>query len=82
MDPVYSGKALYNFFQFVRESDPDAFRGQNVLFWHTGGALGLFDKCDDLLPTLKEVAPCHRLDVYGKGTGIDVSVPTVTEQKG
>jgi len=82
LDPVYSGKALFNFFQFVRESDPDAFRGQNVLFWHTGGALGLYDKCDDLLPTLKQESPCQRLDVYGKGTGLDLSSPTSTDTKG
>jgi 1-aminocyclopropane-1-carboxylate deaminase/D-cysteine desulfhydrase-like pyridoxal-dependent ACC family enzyme len=75
LDPVYSGKALYNFFQFVQEH-PDSFSGKNILFWHTGGVLGLYDKCADLLPTLKKVAPCHRLDVYGKGIGIDVSSPT------
>ena len=82
LDPVYSGKALFNFFQFVRESDPDAFRGQNVLFWHTGGALGLYDKCEDLLPTLKQESPCQRLDVYGKGTGLDVSSPTSADTNG
>ena len=78
LDPVYSGKALYNFFQLVQE-DPDSFSGSNVLFWHTGGVLGLYDKCADLLPTLQNVAPCHRLDVYGKGNGIDLSGPTDSE---
>lgn len=82
LDPVYSGKALYNFFQFIRKTEgPDSFSGKNVLFWHTGGALGLYDKCEDLLPTLMKVAPCQRLDVYGKGTGIDVSAPTTSENK-
>eukprot|EP00521_Asterionellopsis_glacialis_P018099 CAMPEP_0195296722 /NCGR_PEP_ID=MMETSP0707-20130614/20031_1 /TAXON_ID=33640 /ORGANISM="Asterionellopsis glacialis, Strain CCMP134" /LENGTH=411 /DNA_ID=CAMNT_0040358313 /DNA_START=8 /DNA_END=1243 /DNA_ORIENTATION=+ len=64
LDPVYSGKALYNFFKLVEE-DPDTYSGQNVLFWHTGGSLGMYDKGDDLLSTLDKISPIHRLDVYG-----------------
>jgi D-cysteine desulfhydrase len=77
LDPVYSGKALYNFMKLVEE-DPKTTGvspHQNILFWHTGGALGLFEKCDELLPTLKKDTPCQRLDIYGKGDGIDVSGP-------
>jgi D-cysteine desulfhydrase len=74
LDPVYSGKAMYNFLLAVK-SNPESFRGQTILFWHTGGALGLFDKCDELLATLKVAEPCQRLDVYGKEAGIDVSTP-------
>ena len=73
LDPVYSGKALYNFLR-VLESDPESFRDQTILFWHTGGALGLFDKCDELLETLRTEAPCQRLDIYGKGAGMDISI--------
>lgn len=37
LDPVYSGKALYQFVQKILETDEGAkFRGKNVLFWHTG----------------------------------------------
>jgi len=64
LDPVYSGKALYNFFKVVEE-DPETYSGQNVLFWHTGGSLGMYDKGDDLLSTLDKISPIHRLDVYG-----------------
>jgi len=67
LDPVYSGKALYHFLSEVVPNDPDAFRGKNILFWHTGGALGLYDKGDALQDTLNEVSPVKRLDVYGKG---------------
>jgi 1-aminocyclopropane-1-carboxylate deaminase/D-cysteine desulfhydrase-like pyridoxal-dependent ACC family enzyme len=74
LDPVYSGKALCKFFEVIKE-DPDSFRGKNILFWHTGGALGLFDKTNDLLPTLQTQAPCKRLDVYGNGIGVDLSTP-------
>jgi D-cysteine desulfhydrase len=39
LDPVYSGKALYNFIKIV-ESSPDIFqKGQKVLFIHTGDIL-------------------------------------------
>jgi D-cysteine desulfhydrase family pyridoxal phosphate-dependent enzyme len=73
LDPVYSGKALYNFMKLVEQDA--SFQGQNILFWHTGGALGLFDNCNELLPTLKRDRPCQRLDLYGKGSGIDISKP-------
>ena len=66
LDPVYSGKALYHFFTSVLQEDPERFRGSNVLFWHTGGALGMYDKGSDLLSKLKSVSPVKRLDVYGK----------------
>ena len=62
----YSGKALYHFFSEVVPDTPEAFEGKNVLFWHTGGALGLYDKGDALLDTLNEMSPVKRLDVYGK----------------
>jgi D-cysteine desulfhydrase len=74
LDSVYTGKALYNFVEHVKQ-DPESFRGANVLFWHTGGTLGLYDKSGDLTDKLAEVSPCQRLDVYGKGIGIDISKP-------
>jgi D-cysteine desulfhydrase len=48
LDPVYSGKALYHFVTHVFGADPEAYRGTTILFWHTGGALGMYDKGDDL----------------------------------
>jgi D-cysteine desulfhydrase len=80
LDPVYTGKALYQFLQFVQtqDEDPDAYRNKTVLFWHTGGALGLYDKVDEsFLSLLQGGSPCHRLDVYGKGYGIDFSSTTL-----
>lgn len=67
LDPVYSGKALYHFLSEVVPNNPETFQGKNILFWHTGGALGLYDKGDALLDTFNEVSPVKRLDVYGKG---------------
>jgi D-cysteine desulfhydrase len=72
LDPVYTGKALYNFFRDL-ESNPQQYCNQNILFWHTGGALGLFDKSNDLTDSLRVHSPCQRLDVYGKGDGVDIS---------
>ena len=52
---------------------------QNSLFplHRSGGALGLFDKGEDLLATMNSVSPVKRLDVYGKDIehGIDLSKP-------
>jgi D-cysteine desulfhydrase len=89
LDPVYTGKALYGFYQLLRDN-PDQFRGGDgggrILFWHTGGALGLYDKSPDLHPFLRTATSSSssqqqrrqitRLDVYGKGNGgLDVSAP-------
>lgn len=76
IDPVYSGKALFNFFNHVMEEEQaEAFKGKNVLFWHTGGSLGLFEQEEKLLTRLNVQSPVKRLDVYGKGTdgSVDIS---------
>jgi len=82
LDPVYSGKALYHFVTTVLEEDPEAFRDSNVLFWHTGGALGMYEKSEELMTHIGEVSSVKRLDVYhtekkkGGGTsGSSNSVP-------
>lgn len=77
LDPVYTGKALYNLVKFASSADEvDSFRDANILFWHTGGALGLYDKVPELEEALRIKSPCQRLDIYGKGNGIDLSKPT------
>lgn len=88
LDPVYTGKALFSFLRDVVQPDSnDAY--QNILFWHTGGALGLYDKCGELSSGSMLQSPCHRLDVYGKksrlhGSSIDISeddVASSSDQK-
>jgi D-cysteine desulfhydrase len=71
LDPVYTGKALFNFVREV-ERKPQQYGNQNILFWHTGGFLGLFDKSNDLMDKLQIHSPCQRLDVYGKGDDEDL----------
>ena len=78
LDPVYSGKALYNFMQYLQGQleSPDSladWENANILFWHTGGGLGLYEQTVALEQSLKRRAPCQRLDLYGNKDGIDLS---------
>ncbi|GFY82760.1 D-cysteine desulfhydrase [Actinidia rufa] len=47
LDPVYSGKAAYGMMKAMSEN-PKKWEGRKVLFIHTGGLLGLFDKTDQM----------------------------------
>jgi L-cysteate sulfo-lyase len=40
LDPVYSGKAMAGLIDLIRKGRFKA--GQNIVFLHTGGAVGLF----------------------------------------
>ncbi|KAI5382419.1 hypothetical protein KIW84_070011, partial [Lathyrus oleraceus] len=47
LDPVYSGKAAYALVKDINEN-PKKWEGRKILFIHTGGLLGLYDKVDQL----------------------------------
>ncbi|XP_010276234.1 PREDICTED: putative D-cysteine desulfhydrase 1, mitochondrial isoform X2 [Nelumbo nucifera] len=47
LDPVYSGKAAYGLLKDMVEN-PTKWEGRKVLFVHTGGLLGLFDKVEQM----------------------------------
>ncbi|XP_051123181.1 putative D-cysteine desulfhydrase 1, mitochondrial [Andrographis paniculata] len=47
LDPVYSGKAAYGMMRDMGEN-PGKWRGRKVLFIHTGGLLGLYDKVEQM----------------------------------
>lgn len=47
LDPVYTGRAFGGLLDIIRRGGFAA--GQNVIFWHTGGAPALFAYADDLL---------------------------------
>jgi D-cysteine desulfhydrase family pyridoxal phosphate-dependent enzyme len=47
LDPVYTGKAFYGLCAEL-ENNSQRFRGSRVLFVHTGGLFGLYDKLDEL----------------------------------
>ncbi|MBA0860559.1 hypothetical protein Goshw_018805 [Gossypium schwendimanii] len=59
LDPVYSGKAAYGMMKDMAEN-PNKWEGRKVLFVHTGGLLGLFDKVDQMAPL---VGNWQRMDV-------------------
>jgi 1-aminocyclopropane-1-carboxylate deaminase/D-cysteine desulfhydrase-like pyridoxal-dependent ACC family enzyme len=51
LDPVYSAKAMAALITRVRDGRIE--RASNVVFWHTGGAVGLFsDRYAEALSTL------------------------------
>lgn len=77
LDPVYSGKALYYFLKKVVEGDSKEYRDKNILFWHTGGAIGLYEKGDDLVERLNAASPVKRIDVYAKKGSNDNDVVPV-----
>lgn len=56
LDPVYSGKALYAFVRAAR-ADPERYRGSKILFWHTGGALGMYEQASNLKSLVDPVEP-------------------------
>jgi len=66
LDPVYSGKALYKFVTQIIPSDPERYRGTSFLFWHTGGALGMYDRDSTLMNSLSNVSKILKLDLYAK----------------
>lgn len=47
LDPVYSGKAAYGLMKEIAD-DPIKWEGRKILFIHTGGLLGLFDKAEQM----------------------------------
>jgi len=48
LDPVYSGKAAFRLCQDIL-SEPEKWKGRKVLFLHTGGLLGMYEKEEQLM---------------------------------
>lgn len=49
----FSGKALLGFLKDVR-AEPEKWAGRKVLFIHTGGLLGMYEKADQLQPLIQD----------------------------
>ncbi|KAL7234966.1 hypothetical protein ACSBR1_018441 [Camellia fascicularis] len=60
LDPVYSGKAVYGLMKDMAEN-PKKWEGRKILFIHTGGLLGLFDKTDQMMPL---VGNWRKMDIH------------------
>ncbi|KAH3841240.1 hypothetical protein DPMN_114699 [Dreissena polymorpha] len=52
LDPVYTGKAVYGLVKELN-TNPDMFKGKRILFLHTGGVFGLFDRRMDEMLKIK-----------------------------
>ena len=66
LDPTYSGKGLYYFVHEVVKNHPDVFlKGQKVLYLRTGGALGLYDKHQELSELMKATKNPSRPEEFG-----------------
>lgn len=61
---MYSGKAWVALAAEMA-ADPGAWAGRRVLFLHTGGLLGAFDKADQLQPLVAALGRCERMAVGG-----------------
>lgn len=51
LDPVYSGKAAYGMMKDMAEN-PKKWEGRKILFIHTGGLLGLYDKMEEIVSSV------------------------------
>ncbi|KAL5721708.1 D-cysteine desulfhydrase [Ranunculus cassubicifolius] len=51
LDPVYSGKAAFGMLKDMNDN-PAKWEGRKVLFIHTGGLLGLYDKTEQIAPMM------------------------------
>ncbi|GAB4842682.1 hypothetical protein Ancab_012658 [Ancistrocladus abbreviatus] len=60
LDPVYSGKAAFGLTKDMAEH-PKKWEGRKILFIHTGGLLGLFDKVEQIAPLMGN---WHRMEIH------------------
>ncbi len=51
LDPVYTGKAFHGLCEEWKKV-PERFKGNRILFIHTGGLFGLYDKTSEIAPLL------------------------------
>lgn len=56
LDPVYTGKALFGL-RAELQRQAGRFKGRRILFFHTGGLFGLYDKAGELAPFLTAAPP-------------------------
>ena len=60
LDPAYSGKAMVGFLKDV-SSNPAEWANSNVLFLHTGGLLGIYDRLDFMQPAVQRFSRVRRM---------------------
>ena len=60
LDPVYSGKAYHTLLEEMNQQ-PQQWQGRKVLFLHTGGLFGMYDKASQLQPMLEKMDKADRM---------------------
>lgn len=60
LDPVYTGKAMMGLVQKIQER-PERFRGDRILFIHTGGIFGVYAKAGELAAVPGIIPPAQSL---------------------
>ena len=76
LDPTYSGKGLFYFVHDVVKNHPDIFqKGQRVLYLHTGGALGLYDRHQEFAELMKSKQPAKRTPEFGNVSPMKFQLP-------
>ncbi|XP_037493737.1 putative D-cysteine desulfhydrase 1, mitochondrial [Jatropha curcas] len=59
LDPVYSGKAAYGMMKDMAENPRKKWEGRKILFIHTGGFLGLYDKVNQMSSLVEHCVRMH-----------------------
>ena len=62
LDPVYSGKALHTLLEEMAQH-PEQWKGRKLLFLHTGGLFGMYDKTSQLQPMLEKLDKADRMQL-------------------
>ena len=62
LDPVYSGKACHILLEEMKQNTQQ-WKGRKVLFLHTGGLFGMYDKISQLQPMLEKLDKAGRMTV-------------------
>ena len=62
LDPVYSGKAYHTLLEEMKQHE-EQWKGRKVLFLHTGGLFGMYDKISQLQPMLEKLDKADRMKV-------------------
>jgi hypothetical protein len=49
----------------IATENPDEYKNSTVMFWHTGGSLGMFDKESEISSFINASSPIIRMNLYG-----------------
>ena len=59
---MYSGKAYHTLIEEMKQA-PEQWHGRKILFLHTSGLFGMYDKVSQLQPMLEKLDKADRMHV-------------------